>query len=182
MNDILQSIKYQKAVEIINNWFNRKNWQPFDFQYQSWSTYLRSKSGLIQASTGTGKTFAASMGPVIKTLSEKETSIREISYEGKRFRRQDDEPLKILSIIPLRAFAKDTMKSLQKPVFDLGLKWSIKKRTGDTETTTHSYYSLIHFRRSVLYRTAFSNTNKPLDSQTLINYAYSASTGVMGVY
>lgn len=54
-------------------WFKRRRWTPFRFQRQAWNAYLAGESGLIHATTGTGKTYAAWMGPVIEALAEQQS-------------------------------------------------------------------------------------------------------------
>ena len=49
----------------VETWFGARGWQVFDFQREAWRAYLRGESGLIHAATGTGKTLAAWMGPII---------------------------------------------------------------------------------------------------------------------
>ncbi|WPR76690.1 DEAD/DEAH box helicase [Algoriphagus sp. NG3] len=39
-------------------YFKQKNWTLFPFQEQTWNDYLDGKSGLLNAPTGSGKTFA----------------------------------------------------------------------------------------------------------------------------
>lgn len=41
------------------------------FQRQCWRAYLEGASGLIQVPTGSGKTYAAVMGPIAAMLAEK---------------------------------------------------------------------------------------------------------------
>jgi len=36
----------------------KKGWKPFPFQARNWNNYLDGKSGLLNAPTGSGKTFA----------------------------------------------------------------------------------------------------------------------------
>ncbi|MGD2097058.1 MAG: hypothetical protein PVG35_05715 [Desulfobacterales bacterium] len=59
---------YRPAVDRVTHWFQLQNRQPFDFQIQAWQAYLQGHSGLIHASTGIGKTYAAFMGPLIAGL------------------------------------------------------------------------------------------------------------------
>jgi hypothetical protein len=47
-----------KVLEIAFQYFKDKGWIPFDFQVQTWKDYLEGKSGLLNAPTGSGKTFA----------------------------------------------------------------------------------------------------------------------------
>ena len=39
-------------------WFAQQGWSPFDFQQQTWEAFLEGKNGLLNAPTGSGKTFA----------------------------------------------------------------------------------------------------------------------------
>jgi ATP-dependent helicase Lhr and Lhr-like helicase len=106
--------------KIVDSWFAKYGWKPFDFQYIVWNEYLSGKSGLIHASTGTGKTFAAIIGPILKHLSEPAA----------------EKGIKVLWITPLRALASDTVDSLRKPVEELNTGWNVEKRTGDTGSST----------------------------------------------
>ncbi|MAI96752.1 MAG: hypothetical protein CMN95_08570, partial [Synechococcus sp. MED650] len=52
------------TLEPIHAWFERQGWTPLPFQQTTWEAYLEGRSGLIQVPTGSGKTFAAVMGPI----------------------------------------------------------------------------------------------------------------------
>lgn len=106
-------------------WFATRGWQPFEFQRDVWRAYTNGESGLIHAATGTGKTYAAWMGPVIEALAEQPTP-------RKARRRADATPLRVLWITPLRALAADTVQALRDPIDGLGLPWTVESRTGDT--------------------------------------------------
>ena len=56
--------------EIVDRWFGARGWRPFEFQREVWDAYLAGGSGLIHAATGTGKTLAAWMGPMLEWLRE----------------------------------------------------------------------------------------------------------------
>ena len=45
--------------ERVEAWFARHRMRPFAFQRETWVHYAAGRSGLIHASTGTGKTLAA---------------------------------------------------------------------------------------------------------------------------
>ena len=111
-------------------WFQERNWKPFRFQRQAWNAYLAGESGLIHASTGTGKTLAAWMGPIIEALAEQP----EAACNGQPTKRRNTSKMRILWLSPLRALAADTLGSLTQPVTDLGLPWSVETRTGDTSS------------------------------------------------
>ena len=58
------------ALEPIEAWFALQGWTPMDFQRQCWEAYLHGESGLLQVPTGSGKTYAAVMGPIAEALAE----------------------------------------------------------------------------------------------------------------
>ncbi len=119
------------ASDRIDAWFASRGWSPFDFQRQVWEAYLRGESGMIHAATGTGKTYAAWLGPVAEALREG----HEMVTTGKRRRRDASDPLRVLWITPLRALAADTERALLEPIQDLVLPWTVESRTGDTKSS-----------------------------------------------
>lgn len=125
---------------------------PFDFQLHSWHAFVSGRSGLIHAPTGTGKTLAAWLGPLLEAAAEASApaeltspSIAPASpSRGKRRAARDlAPPLRVLWITPLRALAGDTHQALCAAARDLrdithnppGLNWSIELRTGDTASS-----------------------------------------------
>ena len=46
-------------------WFRSRGWTPFPLQQEAWRAFLDGRDGLVHASTGTGKTFAAAIGPML---------------------------------------------------------------------------------------------------------------------
>ncbi|MDX2221020.1 MAG: ligase-associated DNA damage response DEXH box helicase [Burkholderiales bacterium] len=138
----------------IAQWFAERDWQPFAFQLAVWSAYREGASGLIHSATGTGKTLAAFMGPVMAWLEQNpppppfqkggsECSATVENPPLQKGGRGDlktasksakSEPLTVLWITPMRALAADTLTALQKPVEALGLPWSVGARTGDTSS------------------------------------------------
>ena len=109
-------------MECVREWFAQHEWVPFPFQEEVWRAYRRGESGLIHAATGTGKTYAAWVGPILEWLEQYP------SGGGKR----GAAPLTVLWITPLRALAGDTEAALRAPIEDLGLPWTVESRTGDT--------------------------------------------------
>lgn len=111
--------------DAVDRWFASRNWQAFDFQRDVWQAYANGESGLIHAATGTGKTYAAWMGPVREALDE-------LAAPKTLRRRADAMPLRVLWITPLKALAADTEQALREPIEALGLPWTVESRTGDT--------------------------------------------------
>ena len=102
-------------------WFAGRGWTPFDFQHEAWASYADGESGLIHASTGTGKTYAAYFGPLLEALGEVQPV--------------EPPPLRVLWLTPLRALSSDTAASLAAPLAPLGLNWDVGLRTGDTKAS-----------------------------------------------
>jgi ATP-dependent helicase Lhr and Lhr-like helicase len=119
----------REPLDCVRDWFAAEGWQPFPFQEEVWRAYLVGESGLIHAATGTGKTYAAFMGPVLEWLRDYPAGQRGSGAAGKR---QAAGPLRVLWITPLRALAADTEDALRAPIEDLGLPWTVESRTGDT--------------------------------------------------
>jgi len=124
-NASLSQAAVKRAIKRVEAWFAGRDWKVFPFQKQVWNAYLHGESGLIHATTGTGKTLAAWLGPVIEALAEAEMKPATIA----------ESPLRVLWITPLRALAVDTLHSLQEPLADLGITWTVEGRTGDTSAT-----------------------------------------------
>jgi len=114
-------------------WFAERGWTPLPFQREVWRHYLAGESGLIHSATGTGKTLAAWWGPLLEWLDEQGAPTADApSIPKKKLRRSAAPPLRVLWITPLRALAADTLQSLETPLRDLGLPWTLESRTGDT--------------------------------------------------
>src|SRR5690606_11160285 len=119
-NRTMNRTAHTKATRPLEDWFVQQGWSPFKFQRDAWRSFLEGRSGLIHAATGTGKTYAAWLAPIGEWLAENEPL-------------KSGEPgLQVLWITPLRALAEDTLKSLRRPIEEMGLPWSVEKRTGDT--------------------------------------------------
>ncbi len=108
-------------VEIGCRWFHEKKWNPFHFQIKTWEAYLEGKSGLLNAPTGSGKTYALWVPCVLEALNEDIT-------------RYPKGQLRVLWVTPLRALAKDIHSAMQSLCDEFSTGWQIGLRTGDTTT------------------------------------------------
>jgi ATP-dependent Lhr-like helicase len=114
----------QDSDRKFNAFFQSRGWKPFSFQKKTWRAYLDGKSGLVHAPTGTGKTFAVWIPPLMEWIEEQNT------------KKKSTQPgLRVLWITPLRALVEDTTRSLLEAVEDLSLPWTVESRTGDTSGT-----------------------------------------------
>ena len=87
-----------------------------DFQVQTWEAYLAGLSGLLQAPTGSGKTYGAVMGPLAEMLASPSLG------------------LQLLYITPLRALARDIEQAIQRPIAEMDWGLTVESRTGDTSS------------------------------------------------
>jgi ATP-dependent helicase Lhr and Lhr-like helicase len=114
------------GIDRVAEWFASKGWTPFGFQRDVWDAYLAGESGLVHAATGTGKTLAAWMGALAEWLD---------SGMGKGeavVRRSAAPSLRVVWLTPLRALATDIEEALRAPLIELGIPWTLERRTSDT--------------------------------------------------
>ena len=101
-------------------WFAARGWTPFAFQREVWAAMRAGRSGLLHASTGSGKTYAVWFGALLRAAT--------VGAAEKRAA----PPLGVLWLTPMRALAADTVRAITLPLPDLGLAWTVGQRTGDT--------------------------------------------------
>ena len=106
------------ALAPIEAWFAGRGWTPMDFQRQCWQAFLQGESGLLQVPTGSGKTYAAVMGPIAAMLAEAAAA--------------EPEGLRLLVITPLRALSRDLALAIEEPIRAMGWPLRVAIRNGDT--------------------------------------------------
>ena len=117
----------QFAYSIIYDWFNQNNRQPFEFQKQAWHYYLNGYNGLLNAPTGSGKTYALWLPVVMEYI------IHNPDYKKKR-----PNGIQMLWITPLKALSKDIEKAMKDVLEALEIPWQVSTRTGDTTQSTRA--------------------------------------------
>jgi len=111
-------------LTIAKNWFDRQGWKPFPFQEQTWKTYLKGRNGLLNAPTGSGKTFALWFPIVLEYIRNNP------DYKSKHVK-----GLKAIWITPLKALSLEIRQSAERVNEDLGTQLTVGIRTGDTSTS-----------------------------------------------
>ena len=53
-----------------DDWFSTQGWHPFEFQCQTWQAYLEGFSGLVNAPTGSGKTYSLLIPILIESKND----------------------------------------------------------------------------------------------------------------
>ncbi len=105
----------------INSWFKQKAWKVFPFQELTWKEYLNGHHGMLNAPTGSGKTYALGLGILLDYLNNREKA----NY---------NKGIQVIWITPIRALAKEIESSLSEAYEALDVPWTVGKRTGDTSS------------------------------------------------
>ncbi len=120
-----------RPTDFAQRWFSERSWKPFPFQKEVWSAVRQGHSGLLHASTGSGKTYAVWFA----ALNRFAQAVKTPADDKPRKRKPPATPLSVLWITPMRALAADTARALEAPLADLDIPWSVGLRTGDTSSS-----------------------------------------------
>lgn len=113
-----------RELEIAFRYFKDKGWEPFGFQVQAWKDFLKGKSGLLNAPTGSGKTFALFFPAILDYISQYPHDWHKPKKNG----------IQLIWVTPLRALAQDIQKAMKEVCETIHLPWKIAVRNGDTDT------------------------------------------------
>jgi ATP-dependent helicase Lhr and Lhr-like helicase len=108
-------------------WLNAKNWKVFSFQREVWKAIAERRSGLLHATTGSGKTYAVWLGALNAVLNQKPQNQK--------------HQLRVIWLTPMRALAADTLRALDEPITQLNIDWRVAMRTGDTSSSERAKQS-----------------------------------------
>ena len=101
----------------LHTWFKNQGWTPFAFQLEAWQKFTDGYSGMVNAPTGSGKTYSLLL-PII--------------LEGKLNSVKRGAGLQAIWITPIRALSKEIEQASQRALFGLASEWTVETRTGDT--------------------------------------------------
>ena len=113
-----------QLYSIAENWFAQQDWKPFAFQKNTWKAFLQGKHGLLNAPTGSGKTYALWFPIVLEYIKNHP------DYKIKH-----KKGLKAIWITPLRALSHEIKQSAERVASDLGTSLTVGIRSGDTSTS-----------------------------------------------
>jgi len=114
-------MKQTELLSIAESWFQEQNWKAFPFQKKTWRAFLDGKHGLLNAPTGSGKTYALWIPIVLNQIKENP------DYKAK-----PQTGIKAIWITPLRALSVEISQAAQRFADDLGSGLTVGIRTGDT--------------------------------------------------
>jgi len=103
-----------KSTQQLKDWFKSRKWTPFPFQEEGWQAYLDGYSGLVNAPTGSGKTYSLLLPALLQAA--------ESNKKG----------LCIVWIAPIRALTKEIEIACIRAIEGLKLDITVGIRTGDT--------------------------------------------------
>lgn len=109
------------GFEVIESWLASKGLQSFAFQEETWHAYCAGQSGIVNAPTGFGKTFAVFLAVLIDWIN------RHPDYKAPK-----NNGLQLLWLSPLRALAQDIGRAMEMALEELGIPWQVAVRNGDT--------------------------------------------------
>jgi len=95
-----------------HKWFKKLGWQPAKFQQEAWQAFADGYSGLVNAPTGSGKTYSLLL-PILEAQPA-------------------PKGLQAIWITPIRALSKEIKQSAERAIEGLGAQWTVGVRTGDT--------------------------------------------------
>ncbi len=110
-----------ESIKLANHWFSEQGWKPFKFQKDTWKNYLQNKNGLLNAPTGSGKTYALWV-PIVLEYIKKNPDYKTKHKKG----------LKAIWITPLRALSVEIEQSARRFAEEMGTQLTVGIRTGDT--------------------------------------------------
>ncbi|MBV2225866.1 MAG: ligase-associated DNA damage response DEXH box helicase [Sphingobacterium mizutaii] len=110
--------------EFAEVWFFNQGWKAHAFQEQCWKAISNGESGILNAPTGYGKTFAIWFGIIDQYYAKMANP-----------KASKKKHLHALWITPLRALSKEIHKATNQVSTDLDLDYQIELRTGDTSTS-----------------------------------------------
>lgn len=96
------------------------NWKPFQFQLDAWEHHLKGHSGLVNAPTGSGKTYSLVVPILLEGLEKK------------------DRKIQAIWIAPIRALAKEIQLATIRASEGVGSDWTVGIRSGDTSSSEKS--------------------------------------------
>lgn len=96
-------------------WMKNRDWVPQTFQIQAWQAFDENLEGVVNAPTGSGKTYSLLLPALFKAASRK-------PLKG----------VKILWITPIRALAKEIQIAANRVIEEAQLDVTVAIRSGDT--------------------------------------------------
>ncbi len=112
---------HKQLHNLATSWFKDQGWKPFAFQEETWNAFLEGKNGLLNAPTGSGKTYALWVAFVLDYIKN-----------NPDYKTKHKPGLKAIWITPLRALSVEIAQAAQRFADGLETRLTVGIRTGDT--------------------------------------------------
>lgn len=110
-----------QLLSLASAWFKTQKWKPFPFQKETWKAFLDGKNGLLNAPTGSGKTYALWIPVVLDYI-----------HNNPDYKTKHKKGLKAIWITPLRALSVEIAQAASRFAEGMGTQLEVGIRTGDT--------------------------------------------------
>ncbi|PZR27478.1 MAG: DNA ligase-associated DEXH box helicase, partial [Azospira oryzae] len=117
----MDKLNLDKGIE----WFRQNDWTPFAFQTDAWRAYLEGNHGLVNAPTGSGKTYSLVIPLLLEFIRDHPSNYRSKKNAG----------LQAIWITPIKALAKEIELSAKRAIEGFDLSWRVGIRSGDTSAS-----------------------------------------------
>ncbi|MFZ4783999.1 MAG: ligase-associated DNA damage response DEXH box helicase [Flavobacteriales bacterium] len=104
----------KKSADQAKDWMHSRGWKPQHFQSETWSALSKGEHGLVNAPTGSGKTYSLLLPALFDAAANPKSGVR------------------IMWITPIRALAKEIESAAKRVIESSDLNLEIGIRTGDT--------------------------------------------------
>lgn len=104
----------KKSKQQAIDWMLSREWKPQQFQLEAWNSLQNRSHGLVNAPTGSGKTYSLLLPALFEVASNPKSGVR------------------IIWVTPIRALAKEIELSAQRVIDACQLNIAVGIRTGDT--------------------------------------------------
>jgi ATP-dependent Lhr-like helicase len=121
ISGILTKMKTSEGWHRALAFFSHQGWKPLPFQQEAWENCLGGRSGIVNAPTGSGKTYSLLMPALIRQINR--ISANQDSSE---------RCLRLIWITPIKALAREIQLSCERAIKGMGLNWVVETRTGDS--------------------------------------------------
>ncbi|RTY87524.1 ligase-associated DNA damage response DEXH box helicase [Flavobacterium sp. GT3R68] len=111
----------EQLIGLAESWFKDQGWHSFPFQKETWRAFLQGKNGLLNAPTGSGKTYALWIPIILEYIKN-----------NPDYTKKHKIGLKAIWITPLRALSVEIKQAAERVVADLDIPLTAGIRSGDT--------------------------------------------------
>lgn len=132
-------MEQEALLQRAREWFAQQNWTPFPFQEEAWGRYLAGESSLVNAPTGSGKTYSLLIPILLEFIKNQPSPLPPqggtTSQHPPSGGTRGGHGLQAIWITPIRALTKEIQQAAQRAIEGLGLNWEVAVRSGDTSST-----------------------------------------------